>query len=105
MPNLRNGTKGGFEPGLTRLRVRHSTTELPRLASLFFHLIFFLNMPLNISMYRSANNEMIQRMFLISLYCVHSLYRVLCDIATSDTIINELFPKQYSLIMLLQNTH
>ena len=31
MPNLRNGSKGGFEPGLTRLRVRHSTTELPRL--------------------------------------------------------------------------
>ena len=30
MPNLRNGTKGGFEPGLTRLQVRHSTTELPR---------------------------------------------------------------------------
>ena len=30
MPNLRNGVKGGFEPGLTRLRVRHSTTELPR---------------------------------------------------------------------------
>ena len=28
MPNLQNGTKGGFEPGLTRLRVRHSTTEL-----------------------------------------------------------------------------
>ena len=30
MPNLRNGSKGGFEPGLTRLRVRQSTTELPR---------------------------------------------------------------------------
>ena len=30
MPDLRNGNKGGFEPGLTRLRVRHSTTELPR---------------------------------------------------------------------------
>ena len=30
MPNLRNGVKGGFEPGLTRVRVRHSTTELPR---------------------------------------------------------------------------
>ena len=30
MPNLPNGTKGGFEPGLTRLRVRHSTTKLPR---------------------------------------------------------------------------
>ena len=30
MPNLRNGSKGGFEPELTRLRVRHSTTELPR---------------------------------------------------------------------------
>ena len=30
IPNLRNGSKGGFEPGLTRLRVRHSTTELPR---------------------------------------------------------------------------
>ena len=30
MSNLRNGSKGGFEPGLTRLRVRHSTTELPR---------------------------------------------------------------------------
>ena len=29
MPNLRNGSKGGFEPGLTLLRVRHSTTELP----------------------------------------------------------------------------
>ena len=27
MPNLRNGSKGGFEPGLTRLRVRHSTAE------------------------------------------------------------------------------
>ena len=30
MPNLRNGNKEGFEPGLTWLRVRHSTTELPR---------------------------------------------------------------------------
>ena len=30
MPNLPNGSKGGFEPGLTWLRVRHSTTELPR---------------------------------------------------------------------------
>ena len=30
MPNLRNGTKGGFEQGLTLLRVWHSTTELPR---------------------------------------------------------------------------
>ena len=29
MPNLRNGSKGGFEPGLSRLRVRRSTTELP----------------------------------------------------------------------------
>ena len=29
-PNLRNGSKGGFEPGLSRLRVRHSTTELLR---------------------------------------------------------------------------
>ena len=28
MPNLRNGSKGAFEPGLSRLRVRHSTTEL-----------------------------------------------------------------------------
>ena len=30
MPNLRNGSKGGFEPRLTRLRVRHSTAELLR---------------------------------------------------------------------------
>ena len=30
MPNRRNGSKGGFEPGLSRLRVRHSTTELLR---------------------------------------------------------------------------
>ena len=30
MPKLRNGSKVGFEPGLSRLRVRHSTTELPR---------------------------------------------------------------------------
>ena len=30
MTNLRNGSKGGFEPGLNGLRVRHSTTELPR---------------------------------------------------------------------------
>ena len=29
MPNLKNGSKGGFEPGLTILRVRHSTAELP----------------------------------------------------------------------------
>ena len=34
MPNLRNGSKGGFEPGLTLLRVRHSTTELPRLCGI-----------------------------------------------------------------------
>ena len=33
MPNFRNGSKGGFEPGLTWLRVRHSTTELPRMWS------------------------------------------------------------------------
>ncbi len=30
MPFLRNGNKGGFEPGLTWLQVRHSATELPR---------------------------------------------------------------------------
>ena len=30
MPNLRNGNKEGFEPGITWLRVRHSTSELPR---------------------------------------------------------------------------
>ena len=30
MPNLPKGTKGGFEHGLTWLRIRHSTTELPR---------------------------------------------------------------------------
>ena len=42
MPNLRNGSKGGFEPGLTRLRVRHSTTELPR--SIFDCCVFFLTM-------------------------------------------------------------
>ena len=30
MPNLRNGSKGGFEPGLSRLRVRRSTAELSR---------------------------------------------------------------------------
>ena len=30
MPNLRHGSKAGFERGLTRLRVRHSTTELAR---------------------------------------------------------------------------
>ena len=29
MPNLRSGSKVGFEPGLTLLRVRHSTAELP----------------------------------------------------------------------------
>ena len=28
MPNLRNSSKGGFVPGLTLLRVRHSTAEL-----------------------------------------------------------------------------
>ena len=28
MPNLRNGSKGEFEPGLTWLPVRHSTAEL-----------------------------------------------------------------------------
>ena len=32
MPNLRNGSKGGFEPGLSRLRVRHSTTALHALS-------------------------------------------------------------------------
>ena len=30
MPNIRNGNKEGFEPGLTLLRVRNATTELPR---------------------------------------------------------------------------
>ena len=30
MPKLRHGSKWGFEPGLSRLRVRHSTTELLR---------------------------------------------------------------------------
>ena len=28
MPKLRNGSKGGFEPGLSRLRVRHATAKL-----------------------------------------------------------------------------
>ena len=36
MPNFRNDSKGGFEPGLTWLRVRHSTTELPRSTMLLF---------------------------------------------------------------------
>ena len=30
MTNLRNGSQEGSEPGLTSLRVRHSTAELPR---------------------------------------------------------------------------
>ena len=30
MPNLQHGSKGGFEPRLTWLRVRHFTAELPR---------------------------------------------------------------------------
>ena len=30
MHNLLNGSKGGFEPGLSRLRVWHSTAERPR---------------------------------------------------------------------------
>ena len=30
MPKLRNGSRVGFEPGLSRLLVRHSTAELPR---------------------------------------------------------------------------
>ena len=30
MPNLRNDSKGGFEPGLPWLRVRRSTAELLR---------------------------------------------------------------------------
>ena len=33
MPKLLNGSKMGFEPGLSRLQVRHSTTELPRSTS------------------------------------------------------------------------
>ena len=33
-PNLRNGSKGGFEPGLSQLRVRHSITELLRSTTL-----------------------------------------------------------------------
>ena len=33
MPNLRKGSKGGFEPGLSRLRVRRSTIELPRVCT------------------------------------------------------------------------
>ena len=41
MPNLRNGSKGGFEPGLTRLRVRHSTAELPRSSCSKIHLSTF----------------------------------------------------------------
>ena len=28
MSDIRNGSKGEFEPGLTRLQVRHSTTEI-----------------------------------------------------------------------------
>ena len=32
MANLRNDSKGGFESGLTWLRVRHSTAELPHLS-------------------------------------------------------------------------
>ena len=39
MPNLRNGRKGGFEPGLTRLRVLRSTTELPRATCSIGHLL------------------------------------------------------------------
>ena len=31
MPKLRNGCQVGFEPGLSRLRVRHSTTEVDML--------------------------------------------------------------------------
>ena len=30
MLKVRNSSKGGFEPGLSRLRVRHSTAESPR---------------------------------------------------------------------------
>ena len=43
MPNLRNGSKGGFEPGLTSLRVRHSTAELPRTCILILFILFLKN--------------------------------------------------------------
>ena len=42
MPHLRNVSKGGFEPGLSRLRVWHSTTELPRSMCDFFFFFWLL---------------------------------------------------------------
>ena len=49
MPNLRNGSKVGFEPRLTWLRVRHSTTEL-LLSTLYKnYLLFFLQKQLRSS--------------------------------------------------------
>ena len=47
MHNLRNGTKGGFESWLTRLRVRHSTAELPRSTSLIPLLLLFSLTPVD----------------------------------------------------------
>ena len=45
MPNLRNGSKGGFEPGLSRLRVRHVILCLCRLQTTIidqFHYTTFI---------------------------------------------------------------
>ena len=36
MPNRLNGNKGGFEPGLPRMRVRRSPAELPRSTAAYY---------------------------------------------------------------------
>ena len=43
MPKPKNGSDGGFEHGLSRLRVRHSTADLPRSTKM----LVFLNHSLN----------------------------------------------------------
>ena len=41
MPNLRNGSKAGFEPVLAWLRVRHSIAELPRSDDVTFYFYLY----------------------------------------------------------------
>ena len=89
MPNPRNGNKEGFEPGLTWLRVRHSTTELPRYG-MSFH-VETDHKPL-VSLLSSKKNldellSRIQRFWMRLMRCMYTIAHVLGkSLVTADAL-------------------
>ena len=64
MPNIRNGNKEGFEPRLTWLRVRHSTTELPLVTEYTLQIAVSLNLATRWMVLSTKTHEISYRVYM-----------------------------------------